>query len=670
MKKIIVLSLFLFFSFSALAATCSSAAPSTNSTTADFSATPVSGVAPLTVYFTDLSTGNPAIQSWTWDFGDGTAKLYVENPVHTYNNSGTYAVKLTVQNTAGSSTATKSGYIKVNNSVTFPVASFSASPTSGTVPLTVTFTDTSTGSPSSWLWNFGDGSTSNSQSTSHIYTSAGNYTVTLTATNTAGSSVSSSTINVSAVSAVVADFNASITSGQAPLTVQFFDISTGNPTTWYWDFGDGTNSTINNPSHTYQTTGTYTVSLMASSGTATGVATKTNYIIIENGLMAAFSASPTQGSSPLTVQFLDASIGSPTLWLWDFGDGNNSTLQNPVYIYTQDGNYTVALTVSNNISSNTTIAASFINVSSENTLIAGFSSNVTSGDAPLTVEFNDTSSGSPTAWLWDFGDGNNSTSQNSTYTYTEPGTYSVSLQASTASGQSVLTMPDYITVNDDSDSSSDSSSSSSSSSGSLATSVGSPEPASNVEVTLQAPRYVAAGNHIKFEFAKGATCIDYVEFDAKKTLGKITTTIEQLLDISVLTPNPPIGNVYKYVNIWVGNNGLATPGNIGNASIGFTINKANTSLNETEASTVVLQRYEDGEWHLQKTNKTGEDEQYIYFQANTTGFSSFAITSGETNEMNLTQVDTNMSKTKPIQYHEPNIESNQDPKTGTSTDWH
>jgi PKD repeat protein len=69
LKKIIVLSLFLFFSFSALAATCVSAAPSTNSTTADFSAIPVSGVAPLTVYFTDLSTGNPAIQSCTWDFG-------------------------------------------------------------------------------------------------------------------------------------------------------------------------------------------------------------------------------------------------------------------------------------------------------------------------------------------------------------------------------------------------------------------------------------------------------------------------------------------------------------------------------------------------------------------------------------------------------------------------
>jgi PKD repeat protein len=76
LKKIIVLSLFIFFPFSALAATCVNADSSTNSTTADFSATPASGVAPLRVYFTDLSTGNPAIQSWTWDFRDGNNSLY------------------------------------------------------------------------------------------------------------------------------------------------------------------------------------------------------------------------------------------------------------------------------------------------------------------------------------------------------------------------------------------------------------------------------------------------------------------------------------------------------------------------------------------------------------------------------------------------------------------
>ena len=194
---------------------------------------------------------------------------------------GTYTVKLTVQNTAGSSTATKSSYIKVNNSVISPVASFSASPTSGTVPLTVTFTDTSTGSPSSWLWNFGDGSTSNFQSMSHTYTSAGNYTVTLTATNTAGSSVSSSTINVSAISAVIADFNASITSGQAPLTVQFLDLSTGNPTTWYWDFGDGNNSTSQNPTYTYTEPGTYSVSLQASTASGQSVLTMPDYITVD-----------------------------------------------------------------------------------------------------------------------------------------------------------------------------------------------------------------------------------------------------------------------------------------------------------------------------------------------------------------------------------------------------
>ena len=434
MKKIIVVSLFLFYSFSALAATCVSAAPSTNSTIAGFSATPVSGVAPLAVSFTDQSTGNPAIQSWTWDFGDGTANSNIKNPVHTYSNAGKYTVKLTVQNNAGSSTATKANYINITStsSLKAPVAVFFASRTSGNAPLTVTFTDSSTGSPASWLWNFGDGSTSTSKSPSHIYSSAGIYTVTLTVTNTAGSGMSSSTIyvNSTSTSPVVADFGSSVSSGGAPLTVQFTDLSTGNPTTWTWNFGDGTNSTVKNPTHTYQTIGVYTVSLLAGSGTATGFATKTNYITVGNAMGAAFTASPALGNVPLTVQFIDVSVGSPTAWLWDFGDGSNSTLQNPAHIYTQIGSYTVTLTVSNNINTNTTIATSLVNVTATNTLIANFNANLTSGDTPLTIQFNDLSSGNPTTWVWDFGDGNNSTTQNPTHTYTESGTYSVTLVAS------------------------------------------------------------------------------------------------------------------------------------------------------------------------------------------------------------------------------------------------
>jgi YVTN family beta-propeller protein len=149
--------------------------------TAAFSASPTSGKAPLTVKFTDKSTNNPT--SWSWKFGDGTTST-TQSPSHTYSKAGKYTVNLTVTNSAGSNTSTKSSYINV---VATPVAAFSASPTSGKAPLTVKFTDKSTKSPTSWSWNFGDKSTSTAQSPSHKYTKKGTYSVSLTVKNTAGS---------------------------------------------------------------------------------------------------------------------------------------------------------------------------------------------------------------------------------------------------------------------------------------------------------------------------------------------------------------------------------------------------------------------------------------------------------------------------------------------------
>ncbi|HNW38138.1 MAG TPA: PKD domain-containing protein, partial [Methanosarcina vacuolata] len=108
------------------------------------------------------------------------------NPRHKYSKVGVYTVTLTAINGNGSSTLTKTEYIKV---ATKPVVNFSASPTSGTAPLTVEFIDTSTGIPTGWKWNFGDGKTSTIQNPSHVYSKAGNYTVKLTASNVAGNNM-------------------------------------------------------------------------------------------------------------------------------------------------------------------------------------------------------------------------------------------------------------------------------------------------------------------------------------------------------------------------------------------------------------------------------------------------------------------------------------------------
>jgi len=149
---------------------------------AAFSASPTSGYAPLTIKFTDKSTGS--LTSWKWSFGDGTYSTQ-KNPSHTYNKAGKYTVNLTVKNVAGSNTVTKSSFIVINL-LKPPVPAFSVSPLNGKAPLTVTFTDKSTNNPNSWSWDFGDKSTSTVKNPTHKYTKAGKFTVKLTVKNSKG----------------------------------------------------------------------------------------------------------------------------------------------------------------------------------------------------------------------------------------------------------------------------------------------------------------------------------------------------------------------------------------------------------------------------------------------------------------------------------------------------
>ncbi len=246
---------------------------------ASFSATPTSGNSQLNVAFTDTSTGTPT--SWLWIFGDGTSST-IQNPVHMYNKTGKYTVSLTVKNTAGIKTAVKYRYIVVTV-LKPPVAAFSASPTSGNVPLSVAFTDKSTGSPTSWSWNFGDKSTSTDMNPVHTYGKTGKYTVSLTVKNTAGIKTVTKYryIVVTVLKPPVAAFSASSLSGKAPLTVTFTDKSTGSPTSWSWNFGDKSTSTVKNPVYKYNKAGKYTVILTVKNAAGSNTAKKTNCITVK-----------------------------------------------------------------------------------------------------------------------------------------------------------------------------------------------------------------------------------------------------------------------------------------------------------------------------------------------------------------------------------------------------
>ncbi|MEM6269895.1 MAG: PKD domain-containing protein [Bacteroidota bacterium] len=370
-----------------------------------------SSVSNLTATFTDQSTGTTPINTWFWDFGDGSTST-TQNPIHTYGQQGTYTVCLTVTDSCGTDSTC--------NSVTIACPPLVAAFQDTVIGLQIGVLDQSTGTPTNWIYDWGDGSppTVGQPNTFHTYAQAGVYTVCLTVTDSCSSDSTCATVIIGCP-IPIAGFTFS-TTGQV---VTFTDQSSNLPTSWAWDFGDGNTSTLQNPTHTYATADTFIVCLIASS--TCGADTICDTVV--SGCNSPIAAYNVLSQTNLTVTFVDQSTNAPTNWLWDFGDGNTSTAQNPSHVYAQAGSYTVCLTVSSICGTDSTCQTVLVNCP----LPATSFNNTTSG---LTTSFVDQSTNSPTSWLWDFGDGNTSTQQSPTHTYTQGGTYQVCLTATNACG--------------------------------------------------------------------------------------------------------------------------------------------------------------------------------------------------------------------------------------------
>jgi len=414
---------------------------------AGFTANVTSGKKPLSVQFTSTSINATA---WNWSFGDGNYSES-ENPIHTYVNAGIYDVHLLVTNDDGSDWENKTGYITVDETYP-PEAGFTANVTSGKKPLSVQFTSTSINA-TAWNWSFGDGNYSESENPIHTYVNAGIYDVHLLVTNDDGSDWENKTgyITVDETYPPEAGFTANVTNGYAPLVVGFTDLSV-NATTWNWSFGDGYYSEQQNPSHTYTGVGDYTVSLTVENDDGSDIKTVIDYISVESEPaefppITHFTANTTSGDKPLSVQFNDTSENTPTEWYWIFGDGNTSTQQNPVHTYVTAGLYTVRLKTTNEDGFDWENKTDYINVTTyvEPAPVADFTANTTSGVVPKCIQFTDLSTNNVTSWNWSFGDGNYSSLQNPSHTYTEAGTYTVSLTATGSGGEDTETKVDYLT---------------------------------------------------------------------------------------------------------------------------------------------------------------------------------------------------------------------------------
>ncbi|MCX6274370.1 MAG: PKD domain-containing protein [Bacteroidetes bacterium] len=397
---------------------------------ASFYATNDTGCAPFVAHFHN-QTANAS--SALWYFGDGTSSTQLD-PTHSYVNSGNYSVTFIVTTTNGcSDSVTKANYIVVG---AVPDVDFSYSATVGCSPLTVNFTNLST-NYDSCRWNFGDGTYSTSVNASHTYTGNGTFNVLLRCWGPTGCTVGEIKMGLVSVSSAKALFAANPRVGCPPLNVNFTNFSTGNQLTYFWDFGDGTTSTQQLPSHTYTTSGSFTVTLaVTDSSGCSNTLTKQAYVQTVNPAAGYIPPPPTTSCAPLTAQFTDASVGSIG-WLWDFGDGTTSTLQNPVHTYITPGTYIVALT--------TTSAGGGCQQ-----LISNFSTFIVTGGyaafthsetpcPPYISTFQD-SSYNAVSWLWNFGDGTFSTLQNPQHTFAVGGFHSVSLTITTADGCTYTTM--------------------------------------------------------------------------------------------------------------------------------------------------------------------------------------------------------------------------------------
>ena len=443
--------------------------------------------------------------SYTWDFGDGTMEQGNLTPYHRYAHEGIYEVTFTVTDASGNvrndtvdvtvepaveredpdkdpgTTPSPTASAGATQTPT-PTATATATPTpsrssssssgdddddenetlcdffasvrEGQAPLSVRFSDASPAVAEKWFWEFGDGASSHEQNPTHEYMSPGSYSVYLTIEDEDDEQYREIKNGYIVVTEPPAppdvEFSADRTSGEAPLAVSFTDLSGGDPTSWSWEFGDGGRSTDQNPTHTYTSPGTYTVTLTAGNEFGSTTEAREGYVTVAEpapALDADFSADVTEGEAPLTVSFTDHSVGDPTSWSWEFGDGGRSTDQNPTHTYTSPGTYTVTLTVGDGSGTSVETRAGYITVEEvEEELDADFTADVTSGYAPLTVNFEERSLGDVVGWAWEFGDGGTAFRPNPRHRYREPGTYTVILTVLGLDGVDKETKTGFITV--------------------------------------------------------------------------------------------------------------------------------------------------------------------------------------------------------------------------------
>ncbi|TVQ49459.1 MAG: PKD domain-containing protein [Saprospirales bacterium] len=311
-----------------------------------------------------------------------------------------------------------------------PTVSFDAWPTFGCAPLTVEFFDNSFELPISWNWTFpgGDPSQSTEENPVVTYNNQGSFDVTLEVANIVGSSELTVPNMIAVDDVPIVDFSYEINI----LEVSFFNNSQ-NANSYFWEFGDGNVSVLDNPVHTYALEGEYEVRLFAFNDC--GESQLFEFIFVLDYPEADFSASEEEGCAPLSVQFFNESSPNVTDLVWSFPGGNpsSSTSFNPTVSYTESGVYDVELIVFNDSGSDTIFKHDFITVF--DLPEAEFNVDII-GDSV----FFDNLSSIPADFLWKFGDGNSSSEFEPVHAYENDGEYEVVLVVSNLCGSDTASL--------------------------------------------------------------------------------------------------------------------------------------------------------------------------------------------------------------------------------------
>ena len=390
----------------------------------------------LTIEFQDQSWGN--VIAWTWDFGDGNSSSE-QHPIHTYTAFGDYEVFLTIDCSNGEI-----------NTMVMPVhvgngGDCDAAFWYGQELNQVYFYPNFESPETTYLWDFGDGNTSTEIHPVHEYELGQEpmeVHVTLTLTLADGTSCNYTELVFLEPLECTSMFEYYAVDDNE-LEVQFWDTSWGIPTSWTWDFGDGNTSSEQNPIHEYAEAGVYNVTL-----TIDCVGGETNSIEmpahVGEVLFCDAGFSYEVDFSINTFYFYPYTFMDDAIYNWDFGDGNTSNELNPVHTYTQGQDpieYPVTLEL--------ILPDGQICTYTEFIFLEPVECNAMFeyGPAPdnnMVVAFWDTSWGTVTSWLWDFGDGSTSTEQNPTHTFTSGGIHYVTLTITCAGGEvNTITMEVY-----------------------------------------------------------------------------------------------------------------------------------------------------------------------------------------------------------------------------------